>query len=209
MHVARSFAVERLGVGDWPSLDGLDDSPIRVVDWLDLIDAESEATSPFVLAVDMSPDRTTTIVDASRRPDGLYHVEIAYQDRGAKWLPTRLAEMVEKNPPYEVVCCAQGPIASQIDRIEAAGVTLRTFNGQEHAQACGQMVDLVNERQVRHRGSVEFQQALRGARPRPLGDAWAWSRKNSTVDISPLVAATLALSAAQQLPEDDTLRIYF
>ena len=34
---------------------------------------------------------------------------------------------------------------------------------------------------------------MKGATKRPLGDAWAWSRKNSTVDISPLVAATLAL----------------
>jgi hypothetical protein len=38
--------------------------------------------------------------------------------------------------------------------------------------------------------------AIRIARTRPLGDAWAWSRKNSTGNISPLVSATLALSAA-------------
>jgi hypothetical protein len=31
-----------------------------------------------------------------------------------------------------------------------------------------------------------------GAKKRPLGDAWAWSRKSSAVDISPLVACTLA-----------------
>jgi len=32
-----------------------------------------------------------------------------------------------------------------------------------------------------------------------MGDgAWAWSRKNSMADISPLVAATLALWAASQ-----------
>jgi hypothetical protein len=45
---------------------------------------------------------------------------------------------------------------------------------------------------------------VRGARTRPLGDAgWAWSRKGSPVDITPLVAATLALSAAmdQELGE--------
>jgi hypothetical protein len=34
--------------------------------------------------------------------------------------------------------------------------------------------------------------ALAGARRRRLGDAWAWDRRDSTVDISPLVAATLA-----------------
>jgi hypothetical protein len=38
--------------------------------------------------------------------------------------------------------------------------------------------------------------ALRGVEIRPLGDAWAWSRKNSNVDISPLVSATLALWGA-------------
>jgi hypothetical protein len=38
--------------------------------------------------------------------------------------------------------------------------------------------------------------AIHAARTRPLGDAWAWSRKNSSANISPLVSVTLALSAA-------------
>jgi hypothetical protein len=41
--------------------------------------------------------------------------------------------------------------------------------------------------------------AVAGAMTRPLGDAWAWSRKNSTVDISPLVACTLALWGLETL----------
>jgi hypothetical protein len=38
--------------------------------------------------------------------------------------------------------------------------------------------------------------AVRGAVTRPLGDSWVWSRKSSAVDISPLVAVTLAHWAA-------------
>jgi hypothetical protein len=38
--------------------------------------------------------------------------------------------------------------------------------------------------------------AIRGAKARPLVDRWAWSRTKSTVDISPLVASTLALWSA-------------
>jgi hypothetical protein len=34
--------------------------------------------------------------------------------------------------------------------------------------------------------------ALAGARRRDLGDSWAWARKGLSVDISPLVAVTLA-----------------
>ena len=55
------------------------------------------------------------------------------------------------------------------------------------------MYDTVDEKGLRHLGGLELRQAVKGATKRPLGDAWAWSRRNSTVDISPLVAATLAL----------------
>lgn len=66
----------------------------------------------------------------------------------------------------------------------------------EHAAACGRFVDLVDEKALRHLGSSELTGAIRAARTRPLGDAWAWSRKNSSANISPLVSVTLALSAA-------------
>jgi hypothetical protein len=45
---------------------------------------------------------------------------------------------------------------------------------------------------LRHRGTQELSVAVAGARKRTLVDAWAWSRKSSSVDISPLVACTLA-----------------
>jgi hypothetical protein len=47
-----------------------------------------------------------------------------------------------------------------------------------------------------------FDAARAGATERPLGDAWAWGRRKSSVDISPLVAATLAVDAAVQKPAD-------
>jgi len=50
--------------------------------------------------------------------------------------------------------------------------------------------------------------AVRIAKPRPLGDAWAWSRKNSTGNISPLVSATLALSAAVERQDEGGFEVY-
>jgi hypothetical protein len=43
-----------------------------------------------------------------------------------------------------------------------------------------------------------FAAAVKGAKTRPVGDAWAWSRKMSKADVSPLVAATVAPSGAEQ-----------
>ena len=66
----------------------------------------------------------------------------------------------------------------------------------DYGKACGLFVDPVGERQLRHLGQDELDAAIRGAKARPLVDRWAWSRTKSTVNISPLVAATLALWSA-------------
>jgi hypothetical protein len=101
--------------------------------------------------------------------------------------------MVERGNPETVVCDATGPAASLLPGLETAGVNVETVTATEHGQACGRLVDMVNERTLAHLGSAELRDAIRGAKSRTLGDAWAWSRRNSSVDISPLVAATLAL----------------
>jgi hypothetical protein len=67
------------------------------------------------------------------------------------------------------------------------------INMRDAGQACGLLYDAVAQGRLRHLGTPELAAALDGAVKRPLGDAWAWSRKSSSVDISPLVAATLAL----------------
>jgi hypothetical protein len=68
---------------------------------------------------------------------------------------------------------------------------------REYAQACGGFFDAVDNRELRHLNTPELLAAVRGAVKRPLGEAWAWDRKNTHVDISPLVAATLALREAR------------
>jgi hypothetical protein len=69
---------------------------------------------------------------------------------------------------------------------------------REFAQSCGSLVDAVTNATFRHRGQVELADAVAGARQRQVGDVWLWARASSKVDISPLVAATLAWG---RLPE--------
>jgi len=73
------------------------------------------------------------------------------------------------------------------------------------AGACGRFYDAIVNRRVQHTGQSELDAAVAGAATRKLGDAWAWSRSNSAVDITPLVACTLALWGATTLePETVT-----
>ena len=46
--------------------------------------------------------------------------------------------------------------------------------------------------EIYHIGQEQLNLAVKNAKPRPLGDAWAWGRRHSSGDISPLVAASAA-----------------
>jgi phage terminase large subunit-like protein len=67
----RTFAVERLGAGDWPNdldnEDGIDPET-----WAALTDEASVALDPVWFAFDVRPDRSSSAVGvAGKRPDGL------------------------------------------------------------------------------------------------------------------------------------------
>jgi hypothetical protein len=68
------------------------------------------------------------------------------------------------------------------------------------ARACADLVDQVGAASLAHRAQGLLDDTLAGAGRRPLGDGWAWSRRRSDADISPLVAATLAAWAARTRP---------
>jgi hypothetical protein len=193
----RTFAVELLGVGDWPKTRA-EGAIINVKHWLSLKDPNSEPQDPVVFVYDVTPDRSGAAIGiAGTRDDGLRHVEVVDHRRGTGWVCDRLVELVEKWEPAAVLYDEKSPAASLADAIEKADVKLTPVNASEHAQACGMFFDAVEQRTVRHLGTPELVAALRGVVKRPLSEAWAWSRKNSSIDISPLVAVTLALWGAE------------
>jgi hypothetical protein len=194
---ARTFAVERLGVGDWPSADGLDAQVISAETWAACADEASQVEDPVCFAFDVTPDRSyATISVAGPRKDGRRHVEVVDRRRGTRWVVDRLIELRDGHKPKEIVCDGSGPAASLISALENRGVAVKVVTAKEHAQACGSFYDACEERDIRHLDTPELNAAVKGAVKRPLGDSWAWSRKSSAVDISPLVSVTLAFGAS-------------
>jgi hypothetical protein len=125
------------------------------------------------------------------------HLEVIEHQSGTGWVADRMRELVEKYEPCAVALDASGPAGSLIAALNAADVDLQIPTAREIGQACGQLYDGIcgETPSMWHRGQPELMTALAGAQTRPLGDAWAWARKNVTVDISPLVAVTLAAHA--------------
>jgi hypothetical protein len=125
-------------------------------------------------------------------------VELIHARSGTGWLEERLVDLYRTHEIAEVVCDGFGPAAAIANRIDEAGITVKRMDSGDYGKACGLFVDHVGERTIRHLGQTELDAAIRGAKARPLVDRWAWSRTKSTVNISPLVAATLALWSATE-----------
>jgi len=195
----RSFAVERLGVGDWPSTDQ-HQTVVDLVTWKLLTDENSEILGPVCLAFDVSPARSkATICAAGKRGDELLHVEVADEREGTGWLVPRLVELCREHNIASVLCDNRGPAASMVHDLESQSIDVQAVTGNDYGRACGLFVDVVNEKRLRHLGTSQLRAAIQGAKVRELGDAFAWARKKSAVDITPLVSATLALWGAEAL----------
>jgi hypothetical protein len=174
-------------------MTAITDPVIPLETWSALADPSSRREGGVCFAFDVTPDRSMgAIAVAGVRPDGATHVEVIEQGRGTGWLVPRLAELMEDHKPIAVICDPSGPAGSLLPDLARQGVDALVVSSKEHAQACGMFYDAVVEGTLHHLGTPELLAALDGAAKRPLGDAWVWSRKSSSVDISPLVAVTLA-----------------
>jgi hypothetical protein len=95
----RQAAVELFGIGDWPRTDGFTDTIISLEAWNALENPESRLQKPYVLALDMSPERRTSIALAGRNQDGDFHAELQESRDGTGWVVARIVEMVANGKP--------------------------------------------------------------------------------------------------------------
>ena len=177
--------------------------------WQACIDLDSSPIDPVCFAFDITPDRSTAcIAVAGYREDGLAHIEVVEHRRGTRWVVAEIVRLAKHHRHSTVVCDAYGPAGSLLTELENLGVDVLVTSAGDQAQACGQFYDAVADGQtLRHLDTAELTAAVDGATTRPLGESWAWSRKKSTVDISPLVACTLAMWGSTQRPARPTPRI--
>lgn len=199
---ARGFAVERLGIGDWPATTEDAARVISRVQWdaCRETDREKRITSLTAFAVDVNPERTSASIGvAGRRTDGLWQFAIADRRKGVDWVPARCVELLASDPFASFVVLARSPADALVPDLEDAGLRVERVSGADYGMACAGFYDAVDQHQAWFPDPQrDVEDALAGARKGAVSEnAWHWSRKASTAaDISPLVAVTLALWAA-------------
>lgn len=192
------FGRERMGWWDDPAEDP---NPFPVDAWALRVDEEAERPAGPALAVGVTRDRSMSAIGSDGRIDDLSHVDVLEYRAGTGWTVERATELYDDVGACALVLDPTGPAgALEKDFIEAGFSTkpgpgerrLVIISAREYAQACGALVDDVVNNRLRHRNRRELNAAVRGVRTRPLADAYAWSRKDSPVDVIPLEVVTLA-----------------
>ena len=182
---------ERAYLNRWTQ--GVASAPIPLSTWQRRADPNLELGDNLCFAVDFSPARANASIAAASPVGKRFAVELVDERDGTQWVVPRCIELWDRWKPHAFIVDAVGPASSIIPELESHGIKVITTNSRDMAQACGRLFDAVLNDKVRHRAQPVLDAAVAGAAKRKLGDAWAWSRSSSAVDISPLVAVTLAL----------------
>lgn len=191
-----SFAKERLAVTAYPVDDAQRWEVIPEAHWNTTLQPGATLGEALALAIDTTPDHGWTSVAAvGEREDGGIHAELIEHREGTAWVADRVVELNDRWSPCAIALDGAGPAGVLLADLEAAGIEVTQPTAREFGQACGGILVAFRDTAISHLDQEPLRLAIAGARKRPLGDAWAWARRDTAVDISPLVAVTLAAHA--------------
>jgi hypothetical protein len=187
----------REGLGIWD-----DTTAVQVIDpkaWaaIGLPDPDGDGIRSY--AIDMSPDGSTVAVAVCARPDdGLPHIEVTKHQSAALGTEWAVEYLVERWPAAAaVVIDGQSPAMALLPELLERKVKVTVTNYAEMSRACGMFEIAVKGGAITrwdNPGQAALTTALGNAKKRAIGKAggWGWDRKDPAVDLTPLVAVTLA-----------------
>lgn len=163
---------------------------------------------PIVLAVDLAPDRDhASIIAAGPTAAGRVAVQVIDHAPGVDWLLPALTAATHELRPMALALDAAGPARSYLDQYRhTLPVPVLPVSSADLAAAAGRFVDEVTAGQVVHRHDPPLDRAVQAAARRPTGDAWTWTRRRSSGDVTALVAATVAVWTVRHAPAMPSVR---
>lgn len=186
------------------TVDALEPGIIPAEFWQDGMDVNSRrAESSLVYAaLDVNYDRTRSYVAiAARRDDDALHVEVIQAARGTDWVVPWLAE---RKASFQGVAVQKtgAPVSGMIGDLKREGVPVVEWGpGLELQSGCALFFDGICEHTIFHRPQPILDRAAASGVARRMGDAWVFDRRNSPVDVAPMVACAAAVWLEGRPPE--------
>ena len=199
------FAREYLNVWQAYSLDRI----IPATSWARIRSPKSRPKAGVapILGAAVALDRSAAaIVACWPDEDDMPTLEVVDHREGADWVAPRLLELARHGTIW---ADSQGPVLTVVDDVRRLAAQTRSAaileqtDTPDWSAACAGMLDRILKRQVQHRGDASLDIAVTAVNRREIGDGgWAWGRRVSTTDISPLEAATVALWGHLHRPQE-------
>lgn len=173
---------------------------IKARPWADACDSEAAIVGRPAYGVYVPPDRSYTAIVAAGDSETGRLIEITSNSKvgldyrpGTGWVVARLKELNEHDPSVMVI-----DDKALADEAESAGLVVHRATVADVVTGCQRLYDGicgadVDARDVRHLGQKELSDAAAGAVKRDVGGSWAWARRDLTVDVTTIAAASLAL----------------
>ena len=187
-----SWCVERLGVVF--AADG-DSGILPATNWQACCDTTSTVGGGRI-ALSVGPGGSWSAIGlAGERDDGSLHLEVVRHAVGTDWLvEAARAGTAEFGP---LLVDPKGPTMAVLATLEQAGIEVEELALGDVTRACAELQLDVKNCRVRHLDQPELNAAVAGVAIRPVGEAWVFSARASTVDVCPLLAVTLAAHGAR------------
>lgn len=151
--------------------------------------------SRTVWGIDTAADRSMTYIGAAVETEtGLPFVTVWEARVGTLWVVPFMKQLAEESGSREVVIQARGaPAMEFIQPLKDADLDVHAVEGSWFGVATGRLRDRVRGRDVIVVEQPAVSLAVSGGITKRFGETDAWNRSGSAVDVSPLVALTLAL----------------
>jgi hypothetical protein len=188
------FAREHLGVWDpYPGDEG-GFLPFDLWDDLKIPSPEPGVLRSVFFGLSMT-ESSAVVASAGRLPDGNLYVDVVQERSGTDWVVPYVIELcLRKRIPIRVNPAA--PEGALVRPLTEAGVEVFQVPPRQYQQACGEILDSIKNGVIRHLDQQSLNRAVRAVQRRDVGNegGWVWADPVSGADVSPLKAATLALS---------------
>lgn len=161
--------------------------------WQGLAKKRATWKGQTAFGIAVNPERTSASIGASGEArDGRLVVEVVDNQPGTAWVVQRCVELQTKHESLGFWIDKRSAAASLVGDLIEAGVVVHEIGSAENAQACGQWYDDATQDRMWHRDDARLTVAMLGATKRDVGDAWAFERRGTGMDITPLDGCNLA-----------------
>jgi hypothetical protein len=176
--------------------------------WAACLDPDAAPVGRLVLSADAAPGAASgqlaAIAAGGRTAAGIPVAEVIDAAPGLAWVAPRINELAQRHGAEALVIDPASPINAILPDIEQQPYCppIQLMEARTVTAACGRFLEDVMTGEFSHRGQPALDNAVDGAARRVLLDAWAFTRRRSTTDISPLVAVVNAHWGVVSQPQD-------